>query len=86
MRTCEPDAELWQKINDVIGGENAAVATATLLSGLCVIMTSTGVAEDEEDARVVLATMLIAPSGSDTGSLLGKVTAELKRAREENAH
>ncbi len=70
------DHELWRKVNLVLLDENAGIVAATLIGGLCGLLTSIGVAKDDEQARIHLAAMVLSPIGAPVGSLIKRLQAE----------
>jgi len=79
MRGFKPDPVLWSKINQAILDENAATVMVTMVSGLCAIITSSGVCADEDHARAHLAAMLISPDNREgVGSLREMMEGELE--------
>lgn len=85
MSTCEPSERIWRKVNAAIMGENSAEIVATLLSGICAVIRDSGVAEDEDEARVVLAATILSPSDRPVGSLADRLPAEIDRLRNDGA-
>ena len=81
MRGFKPDKAIWERVNQAFIGENAADVVTTLISGLSMIIVSTGAAEDELSARIHLAAMLLSPDlpGVEPGSLLPRLQAEFAK-------
>jgi hypothetical protein len=80
MRGFKPNLEIWERINKAIFGENAAVTIVTMIDGMCSLLRSVGVAEDDAGARVHLAAMILSPDdGTPPGSLIPRLQAEVAR-------
>ena len=74
-----PDAELWLKVNTAMEGEDLGMAIATIVNGLSMLLLSTGVVENELQARAHLAAMVMSPDCAPVGSLLPHALTELER-------
>jgi hypothetical protein len=83
MRGIAPNKRIWEKVNQAILGENAAVALVTIISGLCGLLKQSGVCATEDEARAQLAAMLLSPDkpGAAPGSLVPLLQVELEKIR-----
>lgn len=77
----DPDPAIWKRINRAILDENAADVIATMISGMCSILISAGLARDEYHARVHLAAIVVSPSDGKAGQLLPDLMRELEKIK-----
>ena len=83
MKGVKPDKVIWDRINQEILDENAAVVMVTMIDGMCSILVESGAITTREKARVHLAAMLLSPDdGSEPGSLIGELAVELAKLRD----
>jgi len=80
MLGIKPSQRIWEKVNQVILGENAGVVLITFLDAMTSMLVQEGICTSIPQARANLAAMLISPD-TDTkpGSLMPQLQAELKR-------
>jgi hypothetical protein len=79
MRGFKPNHAIWARVNQAILNENAGEVMVTLISGMCALLVQAGVAQNERQARIHLAAMLLSPDDAPPGSLAPELQAELAR-------
>ena len=80
-KSYDVDPELWAKINFALCQSTPGVAQATMIIGMCTLMQATGEAEDADQARVMLAAMILSPADRHIGALADKLPDELAKLR-----
>lgn len=80
-KTYNVDPKLWAKVNLALRDSNPGTAIATMLNGMCAILVATGGADDLDEARVILAAMVLSPADRRIGSLADRVPDALAKLR-----
>lgn len=80
-KTYNVDPKLWAKVNLAIGASTPGIAIATMLTGMCKILQATSEAEDMDEARLMLAAMVLSPGDRKIGALADRLPEALARLR-----
>lgn len=77
----KPNHQMWARVNAVIMGESAAEVIVTFIGAMSSMLIEAGVAENELQARVHLAAVLLSPdtAGAKPGSLVPLLQAEFAK-------
>ena len=80
-KTYDVDPKLWARVNLALRDSNPGTSIATMLAGMCKILQATGEAKDMDDARLMLAAMVLSPGDRPIGALADQVPDALARLR-----
>lgn len=75
------DPKLWARVNLALRDANPGTAISTMLTGMGAIIVAIGEAKDLDEARVILAAMVLSPADRKIGALADRLPDALAKLR-----